>query len=77
MKDAPKTPANDPLRALALVGHLGWVLAAPVLLGAIVGNLVDRWLNGRGLIFLGVILVCIAMGIVNAVRLLKRVIDWK
>jgi len=58
--------------ALALLGQLGVVVAAPIVLAGVVGKYADAWLHGHGLVLLGMMLLGVAGGIYGAYRLLAK-----
>ncbi|MBN2311782.1 MAG: AtpZ/AtpI family protein [Candidatus Hydrogenedentes bacterium] len=75
----PKTPDNadrQGLRALALVGQLGLVVAACIVSGVGAGVVLDRWLGGRGLVLVAMVLLGVAAGAYAAYRLLAKEIPW-
>ena len=69
---------TSPLEAFALYSQLGFILVAPIILGALAGSWIDRKL-GTGVVFF-VILVCLGIGAgiavayrqINAVFQLKK-----
>lgn len=61
------------VRGLALVSQLGLVFAAPVVLGALIGQALEARFAGRGLILVAGVLVGVAAGAVAAYRLIARV----
>ena len=65
------------LRALALVGQLGLVMALPIVLGVIGGVYLDAWLGGTGIVLIGMILLGIGGGVAGVYRLLSKEISWK
>lgn len=69
MKRQPPHPVWE---NLALVGQLGFTIAVPIILLAIVGNLLDGWLNTRPLFILLGLLLGLISGIYGAYRLLKN-----
>lgn len=68
---------TSPLEAFALYSQLGFILVAPIVLGALSGSWLDRKL-GTGIIFF-MILVClgIAAGIAVAYKQINTVFQLK
>jgi len=56
MPDPPKLPQKkDPLVALARYSEIGFIIPASVLLGFILGKLLDYWLHTRWLYLVGLL----------------------
>ena len=72
MKHSPKDPEVRGLRALALVGQLGLVMALCIAGGVAAGVFIDRRLGGTGAFIVAGVLVGIGSGAYSAYRLLKR-----
>ena len=70
-------PSREIWSALSLLGQLGWVVAAPIVIGVVAGRSVDRWLGTHGIALAILILVGVAAGAYGAYRLCARVIAWK
>jgi ATP synthase protein I len=58
--------------SLALMGQLGFTIAIPIALGAILGNLLDGALHTNHFILLFGLLLGLISGIYGAYRLFKR-----
>lgn len=77
MPDAHKESPVGALRALALVGQVGLVVAIPIAAGAVLGAWLDaRWQAG-GLVTVLAVLLGLAGGLTGAVRLLLKETRWK
>ena len=76
MSDEPPSQQSA-LRALALVGQLGLVMAAPIVLGVLGGVYLDAWLGDTGLVLIGMILLGVGGGVAGVYRLLAKEISWK
>lgn len=69
-----KPPSPPVLRALGLLGGLGFTFAIPTVLGTILGHYLDGLLNtGPGLTLFGLLLGLI-VGLVGVIGLLKTVL---
>lgn len=77
--NVPEKPPSQPgaLRAMALVGQLGLVMAVPIVLGVAAGVYLDAWLGGRGAVLAVMILLGIGGGAAGVYRLLAKEITWK
>ncbi|MFO7974959.1 MAG: AtpZ/AtpI family protein [Candidatus Hydrogenedentota bacterium] len=75
----PEEPPSQQsvLRALALVGQLGLVIAAPIVVSVIGGVYLDAWLKGRGIVLVVMIVLGVGGGIAGGYRLLAKEISWK
>jgi ATP synthase protein I len=72
-----KRPGLDVFAGLAMVGQLGFAVAVPIVLGVVVGNRLDKWLDAHGLILVALILLGVAGGVYSAYRLLAGAISDK
>lgn len=66
-------PVN-PYAALALVGQLGFVIAAPIVAGVMAGVYLDKKLGTSGLILVPMVLVGLAGGLLAAYRLIRKAV---
>ena len=69
MKEPKKTP--DDLRAIVLVGQLGFTIAAPVVLGALAGLFVEQRYGWGPWPIIVFTLVGVAVGIVGGYRTIR------
>lgn len=65
-------PPNPVWANLALVGQLGFTIAVPIILLAVVGTFLDGWLHTKPLFILLGLLLGLISGIYGAYRLLKN-----
>lgn len=70
-----KGPYIGAAQALALVTVLGFAIGVPIVLGAVVGNYLDRRYGGRGIIFAVFFILGLATGLYNGYRLLKNAVE--
>lgn len=74
-------PERELWRAVAssagLVGQLGFTVAIPIVLGAVAGVHLDRWLNAHGLIVAPMLLLGMAAAGYGAFRMLRAVFRSK
>ena len=59
------------LRAVAVVGQLGAVIALPIAAGAVLGLMVERRYDTGGIAAVGLILVGVLAGVLSAYRLIR------
>ena len=74
----PSIPRKDDfsaLSALALVGQLGLVVVAPVVLGALAGAWLDARAGTGGVFVIGLLLLGLGGGLVGAWRIVMREIE--
>lgn len=77
MPDPQKESPAGALRALALVGQLGLIVALPIAGGAVLGAWLDARWNSGGLVTVGAVLLGLAAGLGGAAGLLLKETRWK
>lgn len=72
------TPKNDEfsaLSAMVLIGQLGLVVVAPIVVGALAGAWLDARLGTGGLFVIALLLLGLGGGLVGAWRIVMREIE--
>ena len=72
-KETANRPAGTVPEALALLTQLGFTLALPIVLGALLGNYLDEKLGTNVLFLIVFILLGVAAGIIGAYHLVQTV----
>lgn len=72
-KEAANRPAGTVPEALALLTQLGFTLALPIVLGALLGNFLDETFGTNVLFLIVFILLGVAGGIIGAYHLVQTV----
>ena len=77
MSDSKKPKVLATLDAIMLISEVGFAVAIPIVLGVVIGNFLDEYVGGRGLVLTLFILAGIVAGIFSAYRALMKVMGNK